>query len=139
LPLQLPQYLVDQINQFHYVKFVADVAYRDADAKLDVPRPTSERPAGYTLQLTVDSLEAPVVPYEAWATEKTVGVDCRLSISLTDPAGHAACDSGSAKTQKQKVVSVEDFQGQPAGQIWLSQTLPPFMTYFRTKKMEQMP
>jgi len=145
LPLRLPPYLVDRINAFHRAKFVSDVAYRDADATIGAAQSNTERSPGYTLHAAIHSLEAPVTRRGTGSIDmtldvnKTLDLNCRVTVSLTDPDGLPACDAGSAATQKQKTVSADDFEGQPAGQIWLSQTLPPFMKFFRTKKMEQMP
>ena len=140
LPVVLPPYLVDRISKFNHVKFVVDVAYRDAEKTIRTPDEGSNPPPpGHTLTIDIGSLEAPVVEHKTHATEKTLALNCGFAMRLERPDGSPACDSGAANTTKQKVVSVADYDGQAGGQVWLSQTLPKYMKFFRTKKMEQMP
>jgi hypothetical protein len=138
LPVETPPYLAGKIAAFHKAKFVDDAAYRGA---LPVPAsgsPVSHQPP-YTLHLEVTSLEAPVVQHEHRSIEKTLDINCHLAISLLAPDGTPACASGQAATNKQRVVRADDYDGQIAGQIWLADTLPKFLKFYRTKKMEQMP
>lgn len=119
LPVSLPDYVRRAVDAFQRVKFVEDVAYRDANSLDPLMNDGDKPPPAYTLQLHIATASAPVVPSSRTSTEKMLATNCRVVFSFTDSTGKEVCDPGTVRESKEKRLPIDEFEGFAFARTWI--------------------
>jgi hypothetical protein len=132
LPIKLPLYVKNKVDTFHQVKFFKDGVYRDSESI--VPSEGKSGKPAYTVSLQIRPCNAPVINVSD--DIKTLDVNCGITLQFHDKNGVDVCNPANASESKKNVVNTEEYEGDAFASFWVENTLPNFLNFFITKRME---